>query len=233
MEPAGRRTPQGVFIALDGPEGAGKTTQVLHLAERLRSLGLEVVTTREPGGTALGEAIRDLLLDPASRGICPQAEMLLFAAARAQSAEEVVRPALEAGRVVLSDRSVYASLAYQGHARGLGIEVVRYVNEVATGGLYPDLALILDVPPEVGLERVSRARGVGGLDRVEGEEAAFHHRVREGFLRLGREDPRVRVIPATEGMEEVAARIWTEVEPVLRARGLPVGRAQEGGEGRG
>ncbi|MDR7416115.1 MAG: dTMP kinase [Armatimonadota bacterium] len=222
-----------MFIALDGPEGAGKTTQVLHLAERLRSLGVEVVTTREPGGTPLGEAIRGLLLDPTSRGICPRAEMLLFAAARAQFTEEVVRPALEAGRVVLSDRSVYASLAYQGYARGLGVEVVRHVNEVATGGLYPDLALILDVPPEVGLERVSRARGAGGLDRVEGEDAAFHQRVREGFLRLSREDPRVRVIPATGDLEEVAARIWREVEPVLRARGLPVGMAGEGGGDRG
>ncbi|MDR7562052.1 MAG: dTMP kinase [Armatimonadota bacterium] len=221
-----------MFLALDGPEGAGKTTQVLRLLERLRSAGVEVVTTREPGGTPLGEAIRALLLDPASRGICPQTEMLLFAAARAQFTREVVRPALEAGRVVLSDRSVYASLAYQGYARGLGVEVVRCVNEVATGGLYPDLTLFLDVPPEVGLERVSRARGEGGLDRVEGEDAAFHQRVREGFLRLGREDPRVRVVPATGSVEEVAARIWAEVEPVLRARGLLARTPGEEGKGR-
>ncbi|MCS7173441.1 MAG: dTMP kinase [Armatimonadetes bacterium] len=231
-EPAQRLIPRGVFLALDGPEGAGKTTQLRRLAERLRSMGVEVVTTREPGGTPLGEAIRALLLDPAFRGICPHAEMLLFAAARAQYTREVVRPALEEGRVVLSDRSVYASLAYQGYARGLGMEVVRCVNEVATGGLYPDLTLLLDVPAEVGLLRVSRARGEERLDRVEGEDVAFHQRVREGFLRLGREDPRVRVVPATGRVEEVAARIWAEVEPVLRARGLLVG-TPEGGEGCG
>ncbi len=210
-----------MFIALDGPDGSGKTTQVLRLEGRLRSLGLEAVTSREPGGTALGEAIRSLLLEPASRTVSPQAEMLLFAAARAQFTEEVVRPALAAGRIVLSDRSVYASLAYQGYARGLGVEVVRSVNEVATGGLYPDLALILDVPPEVGLARVARARGP---DRMEEEDLTFHQRVREGFLRLSHEDPRVRVIPATEGIEEVAARIWAEVEPMLRARGFIAAR---------
>ncbi len=216
-----------MFIALDGPEGAGKTTQLLRLVERLRSRGLEVVATREPGGTALGEAIRSLLLETPSRTISPQAEMLLFAAARAQFLEEVVRPALAAGRIVLSDRSVYASLAYQGYARGLGVEVVRCVNEVATGGLYPDLALFLDVPPEVGLARVTRARGAAGLDRMEGEDAAFHARVREGFLRISREDPRVRVIPAADSEEAVAARIWAEVVPLLRARGFAV-PAEEG-----
>jgi dTMP kinase len=203
----------GLYIALEGPEGSGKSTQLKILADRLRHLGLEVVETREPGGVEVAEAIRSILLDPAHRSITPEAEMLLFAAARAQLVREVVRPALEQGRIVLSDRSVYASLAYQGVARTLGVDVVRRVNEVATGGLLPDLVLVLDLPPEEGL---SRARP----NRFEGEDPEFHRRVREGFLRLGREDPRVRVVPASGGVQEVASRIWEQVEPLLRARGL-------------
>jgi len=203
----------GLYIALEGPEGSGKSTQLRILADRLRHLGLEVVEIREPGGVEIAEAIRSILLDSAHRGLTPEAEMLLFAAARAQLVREVVRPALEQGRIVLSDRSVYASLAYQGVARTLGVDVVRRVNEVATGGLLPDLVLVLDLPPEEGL---SRARP----NRFEGEDPEFHRRVREGFLQLGREDPRVRIVPAHGSVQEVASRIWGHVEPLLRARGL-------------
>ncbi len=205
----------GLYIALEGPEGAGKTTQLQRLSARLRSAGLEVVETREPGGTAVGEAVRALLLDPA-RHLSPEAEMLLFAAARAQLVREVVQPALERGQVVLSDRSVYASLAYQGFGRGLDLEVIRRVNEVATAGLLPDLVLLLDLPVEEGLRR-----DVGGqaADRIEGEGVEFHRRVREGFLQLSREDARIRVVPATDDPERVEARIWEEVRRVLEGRG--------------
>ncbi len=205
----------GLYIALEGPEGAGKTTQLQRLSARLRSAGLEVVETREPGGTAVGEAVRALLLDPA-RHLSPEAEMLLFAAARAQLVREVVQPALERGQVVLSDRSVYASLAYQGFGRGLDLEVIRRVNEVATAGLLPDLVLLLDLPVEEGLRR-----DVGGqaADRIEGEGVEFHRRVREGFLQLSREDARIRVVPAADDPERVEARIWEEVRRVVEGRG--------------
>jgi dTMP kinase len=209
----------GLYIALEGPEGAGKTTQLRRLAARLRSLGLEVLETREPGGTAVGEAVRALLLDPA-QPLSPEAEMLLFAAARAQLVREVVRPALDRGQVVLSDRSVYASLAYQGFGRGLDVEVVRRVNEVATAGLLPDLVVLLDLPVEEGLRRDAGGPGAEAApDRIEGEGVEFHRRVREGFLRLSREDARIRVVPAGDDPERVEARIWEEVRRVVERRG--------------
>ncbi len=208
----------GLYIALEGPEGSGKTTQLRRLANRLRSLGLEVVETREPGGTEVGEAVRALLLDRAYR-LSPETEMLLFAAARAQLIREVVRPALEAGHVVLSDRSVYASLAYQGFGRGLDLEVVRRVNQVATGGLLPDLVLLLDLPVEAGLAREAKRAEGQGADRIEREGLEFHHRVREGFLQLGREDARIRVVPANDDPDRVEARIWEEVRPLVERRG--------------
>jgi dTMP kinase len=208
----------GLYIALEGPEGAGKTTQLRRLAARLRSLGLQVVETREPGGTAVGEAVRALLLDPRGH-LSAEAEMLLFAAARAQLVREVVRPALDRGQVVLSDRSVYASLAYQGFGRGLDVEVVRRVNEVATAGLLPDLVVLLDLPVEEGLRRDAEGPGARAADRIEGEDVEFHRRVREGFLRLSREEARIRVVPAGDDPERVEARIWEEVRAVLEGRG--------------
>lgn len=204
----------GLYIALEGPEGSGKTTQALRLATRLRAMGLAVVEVREPGGTPLGERIRWLLADPAHRNMSPEAEVLLFAAARAQLLREVVGPALREGRVVVSDRCVYSSLAYQGYARGLGVEVVRRVNELATGGLVPDLVVVLDLPVEEGLARDARGRD----DRIQREDVEFHRRVREGYLRLGREDPRVRVVPAGGTPDRVEERIWEEVRPLVEGR---------------
>lgn len=208
---------KGLYLALEGPEGSGKTTQMRRLAFRLRSLGLQVVEVREPGGTTVGELIRTLLADPAHASLGPEAEVLLFAAARAQLLREVVRPALERGQTVLSDRSVYASLAYQGFGRGLGVEAVWRVNELATGGLLPDLVLLLDVPVEEGLARDDTSGLV--RDRIEREGVEFHRRVREGYLALSREDPRIRLILADRDPDRVELAIWEEVRPLVERRG--------------
>lgn len=216
---------RGLFVTIEGPEGAGKSTQANLLKERLQSLG-PLLHTREPGGTPIGERIRSLLLDEAGREMAAQTEMLLFAAARAQFVREVVEPALVAGQLVLSERYVDASLAYQGHARGLGIDVVRKVNAVATGGLMPDLTILLDIDPEVGLARARHAAGKDGRpghgDRLEQEDVAFHIRVREGFRLLAREEAtRFRVVDGSRDPRTVHEEILDAVERFLRARGWP------------
>jgi dTMP kinase len=215
---------RGLFITLEGPEGAGKTTQARLLHDRLRPR-YPVVYTREPGGTAIGERIRALLLDSAHGEMAPRTEMLLFAASRAQFVAEVVEPALRQGRLVLSERYVDASVAYQGYGRGLGAEVVRRVNEVATGGLRPDLTILLDIDPAVGLARARQASGEQGRpggDRLEREDLAFHARVRAGFLALAHEEPdRIRVVDGGRDRESVHAEIVQVVEAFLLARGWP------------
>ncbi|GBD28551.1 Thymidylate kinase [bacterium HR31] len=205
---------RGLYIALEGPEGSGKTTQLRRLAARLRQMGWEVVEVREPGSTGLGEQVRSLLADPAHAAMTPEAETLLFAAARAQLIREVVRPALDRGAAVLSDRCVYASVAYQGYGRGLGAEVVWQVNQLATGGLVPDLVVLLDLPAELGLERDTE-KGASRRDRIEREGLEFHRRVREGYLSLSREDPRIRVVRAEDDPDRVAERVWEAVRPLL------------------
>lgn len=190
------------FFVLDGPDGSGKTTQAARLAERLRASGRDVLLLREPGATPAGEAIRDLVLE-AEIDLSPLAEMLLYQAARAHLVETVVRPALDAGRTVVLDRYYFSTLAYQGHGLGLDLDAVRTVSRIATGGLEPDLALFLDLDPEVGFARTS-----GERDRIESRPLAYHRRVREGFLvearRLG---PRALVIDAARSPERVAAEI--------------------------
>ncbi|MGH2359296.1 MAG: dTMP kinase [bacterium] len=217
---------RGIFITIEGPEGAGKTTQARLLYEHLRSR-YPVLHTREPGGTTIGEQIRTLLLDEDFREMAPQAEMLLFAAARAQFVREVVEPALREGRLVLSERYVDASVAYQGYARGLGVDVVRQVNSVATGGLLPDLTLLLDIDAQAGLERARGAEGKQGRrgrgDRLEQEALPFHVRVREGFLAIAREQPnRVQVIDGTGAQQVVHGEIVRRVEHFLISRGWRV-----------
>lgn len=217
---------RGIFITIEGPEGAGKTTQARLLYEYLRP-AYPVLYTREPGGTRVGEQIRILLLNEDHREMAAQTEMLLFAASRAQFVSEVVEPALRQGRLVLSERYVDASIAYQGYARGLGVEIVRQVNSVATGGLMPDLTLLIDIDAGAGLERARLAEGkegrMGRGDRLEQEALQFHERVREGFLTVAAEQPnRVQVIDGSGAQQVVHGEIVRRVEHFLISRGWRV-----------
>jgi dTMP kinase len=205
---------EGLFIALDGLDGSGKSTQCRLLAEWLCAGGRKVTLCADPGGTAtLGKIIRELLLG--HRGDMAMAcEALLFLASRAQLTEEVIRPVLVKGHVVVSDRYALANIAYQGYAGGLGAEAVRQANHLATRGLEPDLTLVLDLPIELAL-----ARRHGPPDRVESRDAAYHERVREGFLAEARRRPeRIRVVDASLPEPEVHRRICEEVAGVLAAR---------------
>jgi len=203
------------FITFEGIEGCGKTTQLARLAGRL---GPACVVTREPGGTPIGAAVRRILLDPASRGMTPMAEVLLYFADRAQNVTEVVRPALAAGQVVLCDRHVESSLAYQGHGRGLPLDAIRELAVLATGGLRPDLIVLFDVPVEVGLARVGER---GKHDRLEAEVREFHERVRAGYETLRAEEPsRWLTLDGTAPADAVFEALWSG----LVSRGL-VGEA--------
>jgi dTMP kinase len=188
------------YVALEGIEGAGKSTIAGLVASHLRSEGSEVVLVREPGGTELGEEIRRLLLH--SGEMSPWAEAALFAASRAQLVDEVVRPALERGALVISDRTYYSSLAYQGHARGLGVVEVRAINEAVLGGTLPDLVVVLEVDPGVGLDRQIEA------DRIGGAGLGFQRQVAEGYRLLAEQEPAVvRLVPAGDAPERVAAAV--------------------------
>jgi len=202
---------RGRFLSLEGSEGCGKSTQAGRLAEALRGRGLRVVMTREPGGTPTGEMIRDILQHHASgEDISPAAEVLLFAASRAQHVAHVIRPALERGDWVICDRFVDSSLAYQGGARGIGIDRVLEANLLALDGLWPDLTFWFELPVEAALGRVV-ARGAHP-DRFESEELEFHHRVAEAFGELARRFPeRVLPVGAAAGPDEVFAEVWAGV----------------------
>jgi dTMP kinase len=203
------------FITFEGIEGSGKSTLLDRLA---REMGDRAVPTREPGGTAAGRAIRELLLDRASDGLTPMAELLLYFADRAQNVAQVIRPALAAGRFVLCDRHVESSLAYQGFARGLPLAAIRQLAQLATGGLRPDLIVLVDVPVEVGLGRVGRR---GAQDRLESEDLDFHGRVRQGFLALRDEEPSRWLLLDGTRPEQAVFEMLVEG---LRARGMWGGR---------
>ncbi|MBI3092407.1 MAG: dTMP kinase [Candidatus Tectomicrobia bacterium] len=214
----------GYFITFEGVEGSGKSTQCRLLAEALRQAGHACVVSREPGGTPLGERIRELLLHAPGAAITSLAELLLYLADRAQHVEEVLRPALAAGRVVLCDRFTDSTLAYQGDGRGHDRELLRQLNSVAGGGLVPDLTLLLDLPVEVGLRRLAERGAVAsaGADRLERENLAFHQRVRRGYLAIAAAEPRrIAVILADGGVEEVRAAVLG----VVRARLPPAAGA--------
>lgn len=215
---------RGRLITLEGPEGAGKTTQLAWLRDRLAAAGIEVVVTREPGGTPAGESIRRVLLDPREAPLQPITEALLFCAARAELVAGVIRPALAAGHVVLCDRFADATIAYQGFGRGLPLDRLRAINAEATGGLKPDLTILLDLPVEVGLTR--RRRDGAEWNRFDADSLAFHTRVREGYLALARAEPgRWVVVDAVGGPDTVAGAVWGVVAPRLMAS-LPAGERE-------
>ena len=196
----------GIFITFEGGEGAGKTTQVQRLAA---ALGPNVVLTREPGGTPVAERIRELFLT--SDGITPMTELLLMAAARAQHVDEHIRPALAANRIVICDRFMDATVAYQGYRGGIDLELIHQLNRVATGGLTPDITFILDLPPEIGLQR--QQHGETHRDRLDREPLESHRKVREGYLFAAKSDPhRVKLIDATQSRDAVHAAILTEYQ---------------------
>jgi dTMP kinase len=191
-----------MFIAFEGGEGAGKSTQVALLADAVRASGRTVVVTREPGGTPAAERIRGVLLDPDVEAVDPRAEALLFAAARTDHVAKVVRPALSSGAVVITDRYLDSSLAYQGVARGLGVEAVARLSMWGTDSLLPDLTVVLDVDPEVGLGRLTER------DRLERESLEWHRTVRRAFLDLaGREPDRYLVLDATLSAAAIAGQV--------------------------
>ena len=203
---------RGRFITLEGPEGSGKTVVARRLAAELERRGHVVRLTREPGGTPLGERVRDILLGRGDLGIDPRADALLFNAARAQLVAEVITPALEAGDLAVCARFADSTLAYQGYGAGLPLEDLRSIARVATAGLAPDLTILLDVDPETGIER----KAPGARNRFESIDLAFHRRVRAGFLALAREEPdRWRVVDSTRHID----RVFDDVLAVVLADG--------------
>ena len=204
---------RGTFITFEGPDGSGKSTQMRLLADRLRTMGREVVETQEPGGTEIGLKIRSILLDPANQKLCAVAEMLLYFAARAQNFDERILPAWERGAVVMSDRFTDSTLAYQGAGRGLGRDVVMQLHNIACHGLHPDLTIYIDIDTEAGLER-TRTRLGRAPDRMDQQAIEFHRKVRATYLELGRENPaRIKIVDGNGSRRDVAQRVWRIVEP--------------------
>lgn len=208
--------PNGRLISFEGSEGSGKSTQIGRLADHLQKLKREVVATREPGGTEIGEQIRNIIVHN-SKGdeMCAETELLLFTAARAQLVREVIAPALLRGAIVLSDRFLDSSTVYQGIARNLAPDPVNQINRFAVGNVMPDLTIVIDVPTTVGLARIAQ-RASDLPDRMERENVEFYEKVRAGYLLLAKQWPeRVVVVDGTKSAEVIQKRIWTEVEKVI------------------
>jgi dTMP kinase len=208
--------PAGKLISFEGSEGSGKSTQIARLAAHLQKIGREVVATREPGGTEIGEQIRNIIVHN-SRGdeMCPETELLLFTAARAQVVREVIAPALQRGAIVLSDRYLDSSTVYQGIARNLAPGPVSEINQFAVGNVMPDLTIVIDVPTEVSLARI-RQRASDLPDRMERENISFYTKVREGYLLLAKQWPgRVVVLDGTLTPDQLDQKVWAAVEPRL------------------
>lgn len=206
----GERDTLGVFVALEGGEGVGKTTQARLLARWMEERRIPYRIAREPGGTPVGEAIREILLEDRAIAMPPETELLLMLAARAAFVREVVRPTLERGEVMVADRFEYSTFVYQGLARGLGLERVRALNAFATGGLTPDLVLVLDLPATQGNAR--QRRGGKPADRIEGEGGPFFQRVVEGYRELAAEDPAAELIAAAGDPDQVHRAIVAVLE---------------------
>lgn len=209
----------GKFITFEGPEGSGKSTQIKLLAEQLEGQGIQVRCTREPGGTATGEAIRKILQhDAVDEKLNDRAELLLFAASRAQLMDQVILPALDRGEWVVCDRFIDSTMAYQGFARGMSIDTLDGINDFAISSRKPDLTLLLDLDIERGFQRLEErySDGVESVDRFEREARDFHRRVREGYHQLAEREPeRFRIINAEQSIEDVAAQIWDAVAEAI------------------
>lgn len=204
---------KGIFITFEGIDGCGKSTQTALCREWLESLGKTVLLVREPGGTRIGEKIRELLLDKANGAMAPMAELFLFEAARAQIVEETIKPALAEGKAVICDRFFDSSFAYQGCARGLGAEMVSRLNKDATGGLAPDITFFLDITVD---QAIMRREGRGGeKDRIESAGDAFQEKVRQGFIRAASEDSRIVTIDASDSPEVIFKQIQEKIEALI------------------
>lgn len=205
----------GFLISFEGGEGGGKTTQIVHLRERLTKAGYDVVNLREPGGTAVGEQIREVVLSSKNTGMAFSTEVLLFQAARAQIYQEVVLPSLKSGKVVLMDRTRDSSVVYQGVVRKFGKDFIEQLNNISTQETYPNLTLLLDVSVNIGLDRRAKT---GHVDRIDGEAKTFHEDVRKAYLELAKENDRKRwvVIDAEQSLEKVESEIWQIIEKKLK-----------------
>jgi dTMP kinase len=202
----------GIFITFEGPDGSGKTTQIQRLSDYLQEQGQDIFVTREPGGTDIGEKIREIVLDPIHKEMDKVTEALLYAASRAQHVAEVIKPTLEAGKTVICDRFMDSSIAYQGYGRSIG-EPVRIINEIAVSGLIPDLTFLLLVDPDEGKRRISS----GTLDRLELEKIEYHREVYKGYLELAKQHPnRILLIEGNRGIEEISSEITHSVERFLQ-----------------
>jgi dTMP kinase len=213
-----------LFVTFEGPEGSGKSTQIRQLAAALEAQKLSVLVTREPGGTTIGNAIRAVLLDPARTEMSPRAETLLFNAARAQIVDQVIRPALAEGTLVLCDRYADSTLAYQGFGHGQPLEPLRQLAAYATAGLMPDLTIYLDIDVQEGLKR-KQAGGAEEWNRMEEKALAFHQAVRAGYLQLAAAEPqRWLVVDAAQSIEAVHAEIFSRVQALIAAQPRVVGK---------
>jgi len=210
----------GTFITFEGIEGSGKSTQIALLANYLTARGIRNVLTREPGGTLIGDQVRKILLDPANRSLDPAAELLLYAASRAQHLREIILPALANGMTVLCDRFSDATLAYQGYGRGLDIEMIRSLDRIVTTGMRPDLTILFDIEASRGIARARGRNNSLGLEaeaRFENEALVFHERVRQGYLTLVAQEPdRIRIVDASGTSEAVQEQVRKIVDERLR-----------------
>lgn len=210
---------KGLFITLEGGEGAGKTTQISFIEQYLEEVGLDYITTREPGGITISESIREIILDKHNTKMDGKTEALLYAAARRQHLVEKVIPALVEGKVVICDRFIDSSLAYQGYARGIGVEEVLEINKFAIGGYMPDLTIFLDIDVKEGLGRVKGRNGE--INRLDLEDITFHETVRNGYIELLRQEPnRIRKVDASQSVEDVSKEIINIIKDTLEKKQL-------------
>ncbi|NLM12745.1 MAG: dTMP kinase [Epulopiscium sp.] len=205
---------RGLFISMEGPDGSGKTTQIELLKEYFLNKGYEVIITREPGGTQISEKIRDIILDVNNKALSNMTEALLYAASRAQHVEEKIKPALENGKIVISDRFVDSSIVYQGYARGIGIDIVESINNFAIQGFMPDITFFFDIEPEFAMKRKAKQKS---LDRLEQEHILFHNKVYEGYKILLKKYPkRIKSIDARQSIDNIFEQIIKEVSRLLK-----------------